>query len=563
MIWWIADPDRGLAERSAIARLEQSADWLQNVAWRLDGLALLLDFEIAEGGLRWRLTMRYPDFFPSIPPQVFNADGTRLSGHQYGADGELCLEYRPDNWEQSVTGAMMIESAHRLLVGESPALDGPGVASAHRVTEGQRLRGTVFRLAIPDDALSLLREMGAWQTAPVEVDEHFYGGAFIAHLTAVGPEEARLWQRTKPVASANNLKGTAIRMPPDTIVPGPVDKDLLSPILSAAGLSTDYPDWPPAVYLLVDEKKAWLAMVANKPDGGIRDYSYDSFVIEPDRQRLPDGNAVLAGKRIGLVGCGSLGSKIAAMLVRSGARQFELFDDDLFAPGNLVRNELDWRSVGTHKARALRARLTEIEPDVKVAVQVVHLGGQESSQWTSTALEALSNCDIILDASADPTVFGLCAAAARFKGRPMAWAEVFGGGIGGIVARSRPEHDPSPDISRRQILKWCEDHGVEWQSALNAIDYGIARGDQPPLIADDADVSVIAAHAARLVIDTLRGGGTQFPSPAYAIGLGEGWIFRAPFDTYPINYTGTEGWNKPSPSDGKKLEKLVGLLFPG
>lgn len=46
MIWWVSDPDRGLSERLAIARLEQSADWLQNARWRLDGLKLLLDFEI-------------------------------------------------------------------------------------------------------------------------------------------------------------------------------------------------------------------------------------------------------------------------------------------------------------------------------------------------------------------------------------------------------------------------------------------------------------------------------------------------------------------------------------
>ena len=142
------------------------------------------------------------------------------------------------------------------------------------------------------------------------------------------------------------------------------------------------------------------------------------------------------------------------MLVRSGARKLELFDDDILSPGNLVRNELDWRGVGAHKAKALRARLLEIAPDAKVTAQIVNLGGQESSEWTATALQTLANCDLIIDATADATVFGLASAAARFKGRPMVWGEVFGGGIGGIIARSRPDHDPSPDVARRQILKW-------------------------------------------------------------------------------------------------------------
>lgn len=250
------------------------------------------------------------------------------------------------------------------------------------------------------------------------------------------------------------------------------------------------------------------------------------------------------------------------MLVRSGARKLELFDDDILSPGNLVRNELDWRGVGAHKVKALRARLLEIAPEAKITVQIVNLGGQESSEWTVTALETLSNCDLIIDASADATVFGLAATAARFKTRPMVWGEVFGGGIGGIIARSRPGHDPAPDVARRQILAWCDDKSVEWEMPSQQVGYGVLRADQTPLIADDADVSVIAGHLARLAIDTLRDGGSQFPVPAYAIGLGEGWIFTAPFDTHPITYNGTEGWDTESSTDEVKLKELVTLLFP-
>jgi hypothetical protein len=195
-------------------------------------------------------------------------------------------------------------------------------------------------------------------------------------------------------------------------------------------------------------------------------------------------------------------------------------------------------------------------------VQIVKLGGQESSAWTATALETLSTCDLIIDATADATVFGLAAAAARFKVRPMVWGEVFGGGIGGIVARSRPGHDPSPDVARRQILAWCDERGVEWEMPSRQVEYGVLREDQPPLIADDADVSVIAGHLARLAIDTLRDGGSQFPAPAYVVGLGEGWIFTAPFDTHPISYTGTGGWDAGSSPDQAKLQELVTLLFP-
>jgi hypothetical protein len=64
MSWWISDPDRGLSERLKVARLEQSADWLHKVRWRLDGLRLLLDFDIVEGDSIWRLVMHYRTSFP-------------------------------------------------------------------------------------------------------------------------------------------------------------------------------------------------------------------------------------------------------------------------------------------------------------------------------------------------------------------------------------------------------------------------------------------------------------------------------------------------------------------
>lgn len=231
MIWWVSDPSRGLSERLEIARLEQTADWLQKVRWRLDGLKLLLDFEIVEAASRWRLVMHYPDFFPSIPPQVFNAGGERLSGHQYGLSGELCLEFRPDNWELSWTGAMMIESAHRLLVGECAELAGHGVPSAHAVSEGQRLRWTYFRLAIPEEPLRLIRAMDDGHVEPIEVDEHYYGEAAVAHLTALGPDDRRIWKRGKPVSTASNYKGTGIRAPRGTEFTGPFTEKSLEAAL--------------------------------------------------------------------------------------------------------------------------------------------------------------------------------------------------------------------------------------------------------------------------------------------------------------------------------------------
>jgi hypothetical protein len=49
------------------------------------------------------------------------------------------------------------------------------------------------------------------------------------------------------------------------------------------------------------------------------------------------------------------------------------------------------------------------------------------------------------------------------------------------------------------------------------------------MIADDADVSVISAHLARMSLDTLRPfEESDYPYSAYLIGLRKEWIFQAP-----------------------------------
>lgn len=93
MIWWGELPGRAQAERAAVSVLAEQNPWLKNVVWRLAAnLQLVADFDLVVGDQSIPLTLVYPDFFPDTAPSVVPRDGVRLSGHQYGAAGELCLE---------------------------------------------------------------------------------------------------------------------------------------------------------------------------------------------------------------------------------------------------------------------------------------------------------------------------------------------------------------------------------------------------------------------------------------------------------------------------------------
>ncbi len=251
-------------------------------------------------------------------------------------------------------------------------------------------------------------------------------------------------------------------------------------------------------------------------------------------------------------------------LARVGVGKFVLVDGDILAVGNLVRNELDWRAVGMHKSQALAARVNEVNADCEVLTRTTVLGGQESGGSTATTMEYIADCDLIIDATADPAVFNLCSAIARRAKKSLCWAQVFGGGAGGIVVRLRPDIDPTPLETRRRIEAWYATQGVEWPDEPAAQPYAGGAELGVPLIADDADVTVIAAHLSRFATDLLaRPEATIFPYSAYLIGLSGRWLFTAPFDVRPIDLGPTDGWSmEVQDGDAEAFKEFFADLLP-
>jgi len=138
-------------------------------------------------------------------------------------------------------------------------------------------------------------------------------------------------------------------------------------------------------------------------------------------------------------------------LARTGVVEFCLVDENIFLPENICRHVLDWRNVGEHKVDALAEMLSFVAADIEVEVCHLNLTGQESTASLSGVLDRLGRCNLVVDATAVPQVFNLLAAVATTYERPLVWVEVYAGGIGGLVARSRPGLDPDPFTMRQHI----------------------------------------------------------------------------------------------------------------
>lgn len=541
MIWYLEDYRRNRKERESLEALASSVDWLTPLGWRIDSsLRLIWDADITTVARTFPISLRYPNHFPHSPPLALpRGDSERWSQHQYGPGGELCLEYGPDNWHPDLTGADMIASAHRLLLGERPAPDQQGeVASRHQTTLGQDLRGRFTRFIITRalaDALAGTPEATMLSANAIGM---FHGDSYVNVIASISMPDGQVWKDAlpEPLSLGYERPISLCRWPAGAPWPPTSSVTALSTALAAHNLLL--PKVSHAMIVRGKEIRAYFLR-------GDEDTVFEASVIppQPSASRLDKDHAPLPDRKVAIVGCGSLGSKIATMLTRAGVGKFLLVDDDLLLPDNFVRHDLDWRDVGTHKADSVATRIQLVSPTATCHSRKDRLGGQESSGSIESLIESLGECDLVVDATADASVFNyLCAAVAVAK-KPLLWAEVFGGGFGGLIARHRPNLDPAPATIRRLIESWCFERGQPIERAGHRYD----GGPQAPSIADDADVTVIAAHAARMAIDLLiPRDPSSFPNSAYLIGLSKHWIFKQPFETYPIDVGPPEA---PTPQD--------------
>jgi molybdopterin/thiamine biosynthesis adenylyltransferase len=555
--WFLTDGERLKRERDGIAELQsRSSGWLLGTVWLLHDGGICVDAVVRAHGVDYEVRLSFPALFPDAPITVRTRNlENRVSTHQYGgANGPLCLEWGPDNWHPEISAVHMLESTHRLFEIENnlgrdeqtPAVVAP---SRHKLTIGQEMRGDQMRWYYSPLFAEFMREQPTLATGSFKFSYRILepSSVILIHEAAI-LEGAKWTDKTIPsdipdADSVCQFSGVWFRTDLDATeigVPENLDslRSSLAEMNSAVLLATDgtspvagFQRIIAAVLLFDNALEPHLYLVTSN-----NSVTHVSTVrlTGATGARAPD-SVMLDSKSVGIVGAGSAGSKIALSLARMGLAKFYIVDHDLFLPENIARHALNWQAVARHKVDAMVTAIHHVQPQAQVDVCRLHLTGQESNAAVSGALKRLSECDMIIDATAEPRVFNLLSAVARRAARPFVWMEVFGGGIGGLIARSRPGTDPIPQDLRNAYLQFCTDHPAQSPLA-RARDYSMENADGTVIEASDAEVSVIADHAARFAIDCLVPcPEPKFPHSMYLIGLLKAWVFQAPFDTIPIS----------------------------
>jgi len=542
-LWASEDPSRLLREIQGIADLSAASDWLTGTAWGTTEaghlrLAACLTIDEKE----YAVDLIYPALFPDTPAYVKARNGERWSAHQYGG-GTLCLEWGPDNWHSDVTGVDLLRSAHKLLATERSAEPGR-VESRHRSSEGQDLRQQPRRIYLDRRALNILAGIPARSVRKVQLQslfrlEPFRTTSFIGTIEKAQSgefEECGIPFDKTGLQISLGQAGYLFKCDDLSVAKPPTTFDELVDQVKELGFEDGLTDIVAGseegttsfVVLLLDGTGVGRAIAVTVADRTIGHLAVLRSEVDGLVVRTPDPPVC---RRVGIVGLGSVGSKVAVSMTRAGFRNFVLVDDDVFKEENLVRHELNWLSLGMHKVTMVKEAVLLVAPDAIVSAHCLRLSDQESSFVAASTLESLANCDLIIDATANSRVFVLLAAIAKRAARPLVAGELFAGAIGGLMMRSIPG-DGGGLLVRAAVYGYLQTlPDAPFQAPDN--DYDV-EDEGGPLIATDAEVSQFAATLARFAIDALATS-REFPHGAYLLGLKKGWVFREPFDTRPIS----------------------------
>ena len=99
----------------------------------------------------------------------------------------------------------------------------------------------------------------------------------------------------------------------------------------------------------------------------------------------------LGTKRVGIAGCGGLGSNCAVALARVGLGTLVLSDFDVISESNLNRQYFFLDQIGSKKAPALRDNILKINPGVNVIVHDLRLTPENIRT-------VFKGCDVIVEA---------------------------------------------------------------------------------------------------------------------------------------------------------------------
>lgn len=521
--WWKRLPSRLLDDDASVAHLYRGGEnakvtlhrWLQ-----VDGeprLRVVLDVIGRAEEIEVSFPPHYPDGCPSVRP----IPNRTVSGHQYHRSGILCLELGPDNWHANHSAADIVASAWRLFAFEAidaiapieiPSRHSSDLAERVMLAEGVLLRSPVF-----DERLA---------EAGTPTDFEFVWR--LRHVRRVVPTKFPTGSALPDVPPAfRHLTGhTGAFVPLHADAPDEVPVDLAAFqafVEEHGGLS-----------LQDGRTLVMLKWTSGKTVGFLQVEDALRLVDVPlttaDEGRAPAELGVLSALNVCIVGLGSLGSKVAVSLARAGVSSFVFIDGDLLLAPNVPRHAASYFDVGAFKVDAARELIRDVSPSEPTIVRhAANLLSAINPESHAKIVERCASADLLVDATANPEVFGMLAQISSDFRRPLVWGEVFGGGLGGLIGSAHPDRTPCARCVRAGFLA----ESNAWPPApARDVPNAYETDDPTPLISADPHVSLIAAAMTMRICDLVSS--DEAVPEVTLFGFRRRWIFDSPHQTVHV-----------------------------
>jgi ThiF family len=259
-------------------------------------------------------------------------------------------------------------------------------------------------------------------------------------------------------------------------------------------------------------KEEWLALLFLEQSGVIhgtrltwlfvrrrkeQQQTVRTYVYRPsERWSRTPGLTMISDKKVLLIGCGCLGSKIGTSLAASGVGDFGLLDYDLYDPNNVVRHEVGIAHFGQPKARALVDRLKDINPAIACRVFAYQVGGIQVFAEDERVMKEFAAADIVVNTTGDHGVSRWMDECCYRFGVPGIFVSVTNGAWGGEIVRVIPGDTAC-------WLCWKAAYEHDAPAGAEEAQLFAPGCDQPTFTGTTYECGIVADAGCCMVVDTL------------------------------------------------------------
>jgi molybdopterin/thiamine biosynthesis adenylyltransferase len=208
---------------------------------------------------------------------------------------------------------------------------------------------------------------------------------------------------------------------------------------------------------------------------------------------------ILSGKKVLIVGVGSIGSESASELASSGIGHFTLIDEKRFEVGNSVRHAADIFSVGESKVDVVKKIIQAKNPKAKVKIFPVNIFSLSLSDIEGLIDES----HVVLDLTANRLVEEyLHQKVCVERGKTLIQAAVSKGGLTGLVLVMTPGKSACLRCLSEMKMNHVPTSNLNVKILKNApVDYGACS--QAALPGSGLDTREVAIQTARVTLQVL------------------------------------------------------------